>query len=246
MYGSNTFPIPDYDTSCAAHQRNCYIGDLNNKCGPIESGTGGFRNFCTDTQLAVVDQNDINSLAVVVEDENGTVIACSMFAEWMERTARAYIYSRNARVFMDVLFYQTDPHDDTYVRLYVSGLDPDKCHQLQIRERAITESTQQCSGLGPVYEPRVGFANSLPRSGVLQTGDKDFLGDLTNKLPRLCGSSRYGFTARTAYVPLFWEYDVLDHAVVVIEEGSERDLACANIVPHNAYDLRRISLTGYH
>lgn len=247
MYGAGTYPILDYAEKCEYDQLNCYIGDLNSKCGLIDQPCNdNLKNFCTDTQIARISQEEINDLSIAVEDLNGEVIACSKFMLWQPRVARADTpYNRANRLWLNAFFYQEDPHDDTVMRVFIMGTDPSTCYYLQIRERPVTTD---CSNLGPVYEPRYNFNEQLPRSGVIQTGDKDFVGDLRDKVPPLCGSSFHAFIRRNSYVPLFWEYDIVGRAIVLHEQITGEAIACATIEQQSGglSDGERRSLLGYH
>ena len=138
---------------------------------------------------------------------------------------------------IDILFDQADPHDPTYIRPYIRGLKGDKGY-LQIRERPVVEADGNCTNLGPVYEPRPDFEPIPLIEGVIQTGDKDFLGELTYKL-NITAPPR-----RSLWLPLFGPYTIFDRSLVLHDiEGNI--IACGDIKRYLSPYEPRYSLTGY-
>ena len=246
IYGSNTHPVRHYNEHCdRENHRLCYIGDLTTKCGQISSNADGEIQFCcTDTQLGTVDwppdnpYKHIGPLSLVIEDVDGSVLACSKFQPVRPKAARVtiskFVYFVRY-LTIDILFHQSDPHDPTYIRAYIRGLKGDEGY-LQIRERPM-EADGNCTNLGPVYEPRPDFEPIPKIEGLIRTGDKDFLGELTYKL-NITAPPR-----RSLWLPLFGPYTIFDRSLVVHDiEGNI--IACGNI--YNLFPSEpRYSLIGY-
>ena len=217
---------------------------------------------CTDVQLGSFAWEPDNTLQhlpvlslVIQEELDGEVLACSRFDPVQPKAAQArledqgeYVEYRPGRFrhkykVVDLYFYQNDPHDPTYIRHWINDIDL-KCGEfeedrpyLQIRERAVGED-KNCSNLGPVFEPRFDFNNMPPRTGMIQTGDRDFLGELRYKIP-LCNPP-----LRNLWLPLFGPYSIIGKSVV-LHDGEGNALNCATIVDRIPNNDIRLSLAGY-
>lgn len=243
------------------------MGDLMTKCGPLESDANGrIKFFCTDSQLGLTpltfisNRNaDYSRVALVIADEEasgGAVIACTQFEPLLPKVAQASIRRKvwvelpNERFrlvdeFVDLYMYQADPHDPTFLRLYVNGINkPSESdelanpHYIQIRERPVG-ADGNCSNLGPVFEPRPYFGDAFPEvNGVIQTGDRDFVGELRNKIPL------FGVTHRTSWLPLYGRGSVVGRSLV-LHNGDGDVLNCATINLLTSTDGLRPSLSGY-
>ena len=247
---------------CERHHRMCYIGDLSSKCGDLESDEDGrIKFFCTDIQLGSTNpnyfQNSENSpISVVIEEETasgGGVLACSCFERLRPKVAHAKIEQSfyehvNGRPghryeLVDFYVYQSDPHDPTYIRLHRNGLeqaeDINDDLYIQIRERPVGED-KNCSNLGPVFEPRPDF-EALPEiDNVIQTGERDNLGELRNKIP-LGNPPR-----RTSWLPLFGQNSIIGRSLV-LHDGDGNVINCANIDQESPPPgMTRVSFSQYH
>ena len=234
------------------------------KCGPLESDSSGrIKFFCTDSQLGTTPLNfisnrnaDFNRVALVIAEEEasgGAVISCTQFEPLLPKVARASIRRKvwvelpNGRFelrdeFVDLYMYQADPHDPTFVRLYVNDIDEpaelEEPHYIQIRERPVG-ADGNCTNLGPVFEFRPYFTDAFPEiSGVIQTGDRDFVGELRNKLPL------FGRTLRTSWLPLFGHGSVVGRSLV-LHNGDGDIVNCATINLLAPSDELRPSLSEY-
>lgn len=227
-----------------AQHLKCPYGDLTRKCGPLRYTNGDqIQAFCTDTQLGIYPHESINvNTILVIEDENGNNLACAKFEPVIPVAANIDIRNRN--VYVAGRFFQYDPHDATYVQFYNTRLGT--ASHFQVRAHPVP-SNGSCTGLGPVYEPRFGFMN-LPSSVLInQTGDRDFLGELQNKIIVPNQSIRNSYYQRTFYLPLFGDYSVIGRSFVVLD-NNEFVIGCGNITdadPNRDENLRR-SIEFYH
>lgn len=198
--------------------------------------------FCTDTQLGTHPHDTtFSGLSLVIEDENGDRLACSRFN--LTQPRRAVVQFRNGSIWVHVVIYQNDPHDPTYLRFHSGGFNG-RASGFQIRWNAVP-SSGECVGLGPVYEPRFNFVNSPVSPLINQTGDRNFLGELRNKLPSLSGLSSFYQSQRNSYIPLFGDYSVLGRSFVLLDT-SDRILGCGNITDTTFYRPIRRSFESYH
>ena len=184
---------------------------------------------------------NVNTI-LVVEDEDGNNLACAKFEPVTPLAATINI--RNPSVYVAGRLFQYDPHDPTYVQFYNTRLGT--ASHFQVRAHPVP-SNGSCRGLGPVYEPRFRFMN-LPSSILIdQTGDRDFLGELQNKIIVPNQAIRSSYYQRSSYLPLFGDYSVIGRSFVVLD-NNEFVIGCGNITdadPNRDENLRR-SLEFYH
>jgi hypothetical protein len=226
------------------------VGNLTQKCGPLTYARDNLiHSFCTDTQLGApysdpgrhpqfhIDKA-VKRLSIGIQDPDGTLVACSSIKEVAPITAR--VKFRNGTCWVDVLFSQNDPHDETYVRYNIGCYNTMTSH-LQIRENEVTSNN--CENLGTVFEPRFNF-QSLPESPLIdQTGDRDFLGELRFKVP-IDGRTSSSGQIRSSWLPLFGECTILDRPVVLLDQR-ERILGCGTIRQSHEFVRPYVSLSGY-
>lgn len=195
---------------------------------------------------------DYPVLSLVIEEENGGgVLGCSCFERIPSLAARARLErifwdpNQNFRTVYEVVdfyVYQSDPHDPTYIRVYTNDLpQPNQFGDMpyiQIRERPVG-ADKNCSNLGPVFEPRPYFDESLSDiDNVIQTGERDFIGELRNKIPL----NRNVF--RTSWLPLFGEKSIVGRSLV-LHDGDGRPVNCATITDDIPRVDLRMSLSRY-
>ena len=224
-------------------QTRCPYGNLTNKCGPLTTldNSDLMHLFCTDTQLGCVRYNYYGPYFIAVQDADGTVIGCSRFEPVQPRAARSYF--RNGTILVDAFFYQYDPHDPTYLRFHARNLYK-KAGSFQIREKPVTND--RCENLGAVYEPRFGF-ESLPETNlIIQTGDRDHLGELRNKVGSLANLFNFYDQIRNSYVPLFGDYTIIGKSLVLLDTKGTV-IACGNITLQSPYTVPSSrTLASYH
>lgn len=216
------------------------------KCGPLMYTNGNqTQAFCTDTQLGTYPHSTWNvNTILAIEDDDGNNIACAKFEPVPPASAQVSFYNRATRTYVNAIFYQFDPHDPTYVRFGRSNFM--NAEHFQVRTNPVP-TNGMCMNLGPVFEPRTNFMN-LPNSILIdQTGDRDYVGELRNKIT--VPDRRYyrSYHQRTSYLPLFGDYSIIGRSFVVLDRN-ELIIGCGNIKyydPRYAAGLRR-SFEGYH
>ena len=256
VFGSITYPPTNFpycgktSDDNENHQRECAKGDFTGKCGPLVSDEDcRIQAFCTDTQLGLYPYRYYKNLAVAVQDSDGNILACSKFSPVIPRCGVAffYNYTRDHWIYSHLLFYQYDPHDPTYIRSYVVGLNA-KAAYFRIHAHRVSDRRDKtkCIGAGPVFEPRYGFEPLPIIRGLNQTGDRLFVGDLRYKLKDLQGEHFYRLQERNSYIPLFGDFNVIGKSLV-LHDINGYVLGCANIEPcHPGYFTPDRSLEGYH
>lgn len=130
------------------------------------------------------------------------------------------------RIFGQAFFYQTDPFEQTYVRVFVMGLNG-QAGYFQIRQLPVTQPGN-CTGLGAVFEPRPDFMFTTPLPPVV-TGDRVHLGSLKYKWTNITGAFVYRRVERSSYLPLFGPFNITGHALV-LHRANGLVWACTNIL----------------
>lgn len=240
IYGSKTHandPIHfKYNDDCnPSSQRRCYIGDLTSKCGPLmyDEVTNRIKHFCTDEQLGVIPLEDVLKLSVVInETDNSRFLTCTKFQPVIPEVSTAYfrIYDADTNLQGHFYFYQMDPHEPTYVRIHLVGLEGNG-GSFQIRDQPCQEDDNglctDCENLGGVYEPRPDQEFIVPGETGL-TGDQALLGELRYKWESFEGEEDFRTDQRSSYIPLFGPFSVNGRSLVLNRANNE-PWACANI-----------------
>ena len=216
------------------------------------------RACCTDEQLGTIAENTLSGLSLAIQGANGVfnVIACeSAQPIYPECALVTFQSSRTRGIFGNLLFYQNDPNDRTFVRTYVTGLRQENVSFI-IRENPVPAPVRDptrpgykiqpdCSNttLGPIIT-RPG-AQGVPLSSDV-TGDTVILGDLGPKLTVPAGSQSYRETASSSYLPLFGPYNITGHSLVLVQDDTGEPLACGTINRWHPFPERLVaSIAGY-
>ena len=219
------------------------------------------RACCTDEQLGTIAENTLSRLSLAIQDANGgfNVIACESAQPINPECAIVRFQSSRTRgIFGNLLFYQDDPNDRTFVRTYVIGLRQENASFI-IRENPVpapVEDPQRpgykiqsnCSNttLGPIIMRPGAPVVGVPPPGSDQTGDTVILGNLGPKLTIPAGSQSYRETASSSYLPLFGPYNITGHSLVLVQDNTGEPLACGTIERWHPFPERLVaSLTGY-
>lgn len=262
MYGTNTWHDEHdaFDRCSPQFQRECHIGNLTGKCGPLQLRNGRIRACCTDEQLGTIPFNKISELSLAIQGANGApnVIACASAQPIDPECAIVtFMSSRRMGLFGNLLFYQSDPNDRTFVRTYVTGLRQVNA-SFVIRENPVPDPMpdparpgytiqSDCSNtsLGPIImRPGAPVIGVPPGTDV--TGDTVILGNLGPKLTIPPGSQNYRVTASSSYLPLFGPYNITGHSLVLVRDDTGEPWACGTINRWHPFPERLVaSLTGY-
>ena len=238
IYGSKTHshdPIHyNYHTKCTpSTQRRCYIGDLTSKCGPLvhDNVNDRIKHFCTDEQLGVIPLEDVLKLSIVINETNSMdFLTCSKFMLVVPEVSQAYFHLYDTSLQGHFYFYQSDPHEPTYVRIHLVGLNGNG-GSFQIRDKQCVENDRglctDCENLGGVFEPRPDQQYIAPGETGL-TGDQSLLGELRYKWESFAGAEEYRTTQRSSYIPLFGPFSINGRSLVLNMVNGD-PWACANI-----------------
>ena len=249
MYGSASFTEDLYDCSMS-NQRECPIGDLTRKCGPLQFIDDRARVFCTDNQLGTVprsylfsESNPDQALLVAIHDDSSNPLACAAFEMITPITARAQL--RYSSVFGDFLFWQTGPDDRTFVRVHLTGLNRED-YSLRIHCNSIPASGCDAEELGEVFS-KPGGEFILPRTDDSpMTPDAGDTGNLDVLLGLPPGQVSVRTTTSTTNLPLFGPFSVMGKTLALVREDTGRIVACSEIMLQGEYPQGELSsVTGY-
>ena len=207
------------------------------------------RAFCTDEQLGVVPRSYLRRTSVAIKDANSAqnIIACAGFQTIEPECAIVEFRTRGRRgIYGNLLFYQNDPNDRTFVRTYVTGLRKIS-GSFEIRENPVPEDGN-CSNVGAiVIRPGAAPVIGVPvSSGASQTGDTVVLGNLGPKLTIPEGAQNYRETAASSYLPLFGPYNITGNSLVLVRDDNGQPWACGTIRRWHPFPETLIaSISGY-
>ena len=232
------------NTDCSrAKQRECPLGALSQKCGDLVFDDRRARNYCTDTSIGtsprtyLVDENYPNDRGtVVVTDTNNVPLGCATLELVQPVLARAQ-FRGDGLIYGDFLFWQYGPDDRTYVRSSLTGLR-DENHALRIF------SGDRCDRTGPVFT-RPNPVYRPPFSGT-PTHDVNDIGNLDTLLPLEPKQRSLRTTVSSSSLPLFGPFTVVGKTLGLVDEDTNRIVACGPIMRENDYPTGELaSLLGY-
>lgn len=252
VYGSKSYVEEDFSCSMEK-QRECIIGDLTRKCGPLNFENRRAHVFCTDSQLGTIsrsqlfDEKNINQRLIVrIGQSNGSALhlGCAALNLAKPRTATARF--RTSTITGDFHFYQDGPDDRTYIRPYLIGLNRRGPFSLRIFQGMGTES-DPCNAtlLGNVISrPGGAFTNPVAMGGI-QTSDSCVLGNLDAILPIEDEATSLRKATSTSNLPLFGPYSIIGRTIALVR-ADNTIAACGPIeCPECSVGGRYNSLLGY-
>ena len=210
------------------NHRECPAGDLTTKCGPLmlELPQNRYRAMCTDNQLGLVPLSSLQETVLVFETPDGQIIDCQPWQPIDQLCARVSCVKR-PRLNIDILFYQRDPTDRTYVRSYITGLDEEKAY-LQVRRDPVPD-TINCDAGGLYDKPRRALTPGA-HVGTDPTGDVLPIGTLTHKITSPRGRQSIVKTDTTSWLSLFGPFSIIGRSIALLDEDGDA-VACCNINP---------------
>ena len=245
VLGSDTHPDEIMMGAFAGCSRNnpraCPAGDLTTKCGQVRvvPGQNKYRAFCNDDQLGLVPQSLLQDTILVFSVGN-SIIDCQPWQPVKQQCARVTCVKR-PRVYMDILFYQSDPGDRTHVRSFIIGLDGNKAY-LQIRNKRANFT--DCRDLGSIFDKPGSRFVGAP-FGKDPTGDALPVGTLEFKISsiRKQQSLRKGDT--TSWLPLFGPYNIVGKSLALYDENGNVVTCCDIELMSNPNPGIVASILGY-
>lgn len=243
-YGEQSGAV--YSNCGQLKQRECPVGALFRKCGPVNFMNGRARLFCTDNQLGSIRTSDLvnkqasQPVSVILLD-GAAISACGELETAQPQVAR--VEFKNDVINGQIVFYQASPNDRTYARTYVTGL-----RRMNVSMEIRTDGDGTCASVaGTSLLKKPGSSTTIVGRpvGEVKTGDAVVLGNLSTKLRIPPGSQSYRVTTSTPYLPLFGPYSVVGNTLVLTNANGE-DLACGLIVRWNDYPTGlAASILGY-
>lgn len=236
----------DIESECSeTNHRLCYQGDLAAKCGTLEvTDANRIKDFCADDQLGVTRQTDLMSLALVIQDANNSesILACSERVPVNPQSGFAYF--REGSIFTYLAFYQADPHDRTFVRAYVLGLNGEAGY-FEIHEDPVP-ADGNCSNVGDIFDkPDTPFYSDAIFSGAgVDTDNLGPIGRLENKFSDFEGRRSFIATESTSFLPLFPPFSIFGHSLVLYDINGEV-WGCTTIMRFDPVPEGMASITGY-
>ena len=157
---------------------------------------------------------------------DGRIVGCQPWHPVGQLCARVNCIKR-PRINIDILFYQRDPGDRTYVRSYITGLDEEKAY-LQVRRFPVAD-TINCEAGGIFDKPRDALihgaaAGSNPTGDVLPVGVMEF----KTTSPR--GRQSLIKSDTTSWLPLFGQYSIIGRSLALVDVNGNI-ATCCNIEP---------------
>ena len=249
VFGSASYDSADFSCSMA-RQRECAIGDLTSKCGPLNFEGIRAHLFCTDTQLGTISssllldkKNFEHRLTLRIGENDGSAdhLGCASLELAEPRTATANFFTP-AGSFQ---FWQNGPDDRTFIRASLTLNSRRGPYSLRILEGS-APSSDPCNAtlLGNIYTRPEGAFTLPVEMGGLITSDSCVLGVLDSIFP-LDGVTSLRSDASTSFLPLFGPYSIIGRTLVLVR-GDNTIAACSPIVcPGCTRGGESNSLLGY-
>lgn len=241
VYGNDTHPDDIHHGAFAQCSRerplDCPIGDLTTKCGQVTASSFSitesmlkYSAFCYDKQLGHLSESQLQETVLVFHDSTtGAIVDCQPWNPINQLCARANCMKR-PRINIDVLFFQSDPNDPTYIRSHITGLDQQKGY-LQVRRDPVgdKDEDQDCEAGGIFDKPRSGLQHGLHVSSP-PTGDILPVGVLEHKFTSPRGRESLVEQGKTSWLPLFGPHSIIGRSLVLTDENGV-PVACCDIEP---------------
>ena len=202
VLGQPRSPIQPGDpgTRCSqTEHRECRLGDLTTKCGPLQLENNRIRAQCTDNQLGLTSFSSLERKVLSITDQSGTILDCAQLNEQMP--AGAYVNFWFNGGYCNLAFSQLTPYDPTMYRSYVVGLNG------QASEIAVFEGTN-CSNLGNVLD----YPGNLPP--IFYS-----VGEIGSKMGGVIGKDYLRTQGLTSNIPLIGPVNILNKPIVVLNRN---------------------------
>lgn len=226
--------------------RSCVIGDLTSKCGNLTTDSKGrMRAFCTDAQLGLIPLQHIMPLTLTIQNNSVPPFFLDCAALEVVSPEAAVVLgstnSANNQIFVNLLFFQADPYERTFIRsYYYYKRTPKPIAYLEIRN---SSTNRVLARKNQIYLNSPLVALKLSQGSII-TGDEVPIGDLQFKVPTGTKST-YRNTDMTLWLPLFGPYNITNH-VLVVKDTSNGVLLSAPIQRYDNPTTLYPSFMGYN
>ena len=196
------------ETCSQTQHRTCRLGDLTNKCGPLQLINNRIRTQCTDNQLGMVSFSIFDRLAISI-DQGITILDYAQLNEVMPAGAYVSFNFDRRRVAVNLAFSQLTPQDPTMYRTYVTGLDGQAGN-------IVVFDGEDCDNLGSVLN----YPGELPTS-LPVTGDQYPVGELGPKMGGVLGRDYLRTQGLSSNIPLTGPVNITGKPITVLfQNGS--------------------------
>ena len=193
---------PGEDCSQTNH-RECRLGDLTAKCGPLQLMNNRIRTQCTDNQLGLTSFSTMNQLVVSITDQSNTILDCAQLNEQL--SAGGYVDFRFGRGgYTNLVFSQLSQYDPTMYRTYVIGLN-------KMAGNIVVYDGPDCSNLGNVLD----YVGNLPEANPI-TSDQYPVGELGPKMGGIIGKDYLRTQGLSSNIPLSGPVNILNKPIAVL------------------------------
>ena len=196
----------DPGTRCSqTEHRECRLGDLTTKCGPVQLENNRIRTQCTDNQLGLTSFSSLERTVVSITDPSGTILDCAQLNERLPDGA--YVDFRFDGGYCNLAFSQLGPHEPTMYRTYVVGLNGEAGN-------IVVYDGPDCDNLGNVLD----YPGNLPIANPV-TSDQYPVGELGPKLGGVMGKDYLRTQGLSSSIPLTGQANILDKPIAVLYEN---------------------------
>ena len=195
----------DPGTGCSpTEHRECRLGDLTTKCGPLQLEKNFIRVQCTDNQLGLTSFNTLDRAAVNITQGN-MILDCAQLNEQI--SAGGYVNFNFSGRYANLAFSQLTPYDPTLYRSYVIGLNGQAGN-------IVVYDGPDCDNLGNVLD----YSENLPTLNPV-TSDQYPVGELGPKMGGVMGKDYLRTQGLSSNIPLTGPVNILDKPIAVLYEN---------------------------
>ena len=195
----------DPGTGCSpTEHRECRLGDLTTKCGPLQLENNRIRAQCTDNQLGLTSFSTLDRTAVSITQGN-TILDCAQLNEQM--SAGGYVNFGFNGGYANLAFSQLSQNDPTMYRSYVIGLNGQAGN-------IVVYDGPDCDNLGNVLD----YPGNLPEPNP-KTSDQYPVGELGPKMGGVMDKDYLRTQGLSSNIPLTGTVNILDKPIAVLYEN---------------------------